>query len=113
MVFEYGHCTIAEWTTDLRIVREVSSYIPKKQRSGGQSAPRFGRLRLETQHRFDKKIKEYLSTLTYDTLYVGGPGLSQSIWERKNIGHADHVVGCQYNGISGVREVLYKIEKLK
>lgn len=84
--------------------------MPKKQRSGGQSAPRFGRLRLQAQHEFNKKIKEYISTLNFDKLYVGGPGLSLSIWNKKGIADANEVVGCQYNGYSGIREIIQKIK---
>lgn len=113
VVFEYGHCTIAEYNNSIRIINQIKDYIPKKHRQGGQSAPRFDRLLKEAQHCFDKKVKEYLYTLTYDKLYVGGPGLSPKIWTNKHIASADRVVGCQYNEMSGIREVLHKIKTFK
>lgn len=112
VVFEYGHCTIAVKTDDsyFHILREIKEYFPKKQRAGGQSAPRFDRLRLEAQKHFNKKIKEILNKISYQRLCVGGPGLSKTIWERKGIANAEKVVGCQYNGFSGIREIIQKLK---
>lgn len=114
LVFEYGHCTIGELIGEtFQILREIKTFFPKKQRAGGQSAPRFDRLRLEAQKQFNKKIKEEISQFTYDRLIVGGPGLSKSIWEQKKIVHADLIFGCQYNGFSGIREIWQKVRSFK
>jgi len=105
VVFEYGHCTVA---TSQTIIREITDHIPKKHRAGGQSSGRFDRLRLEAQHNFNKKVKKYLDTLSFSKLFVGGPGLNRGIWENKHICPTLYVVGCQYNGFSGIRELKQK-----
>ena len=47
--------------------------------------------------------------IDFDHAFVGGPGLSHAIWDKKKICKADRVFGCQYNGYSGIREIIHKL----
>ena len=56
------------------ILNEFKVDLPKKQAKGGQSAPRFGRLRLEKRHNYLRKVSEALTAafITNDVPNVKG-----------------------------------------
>ena len=56
------------------VLNQFSVDLPKKQAKGGQSAPRFGRLRIEKRHNYIRKVSEALTAafITNDVPNVKG-----------------------------------------
>ena len=68
------------------IINQFKVDLPKKHSKGGQSAPRFGRLRMEKRHNYIRKVSEALTSafITNDVPNVKGLILAGSA-EFKNI----------------------------
>jgi len=109
--------------TEIIIRYEKESYIPSKHRQGGQSSQRFQRLRDEACNRFYKKIDQKLSNIFGDRLneieyfILGGSGHTKYEYKSKSslnvsfIEKIKFIVDICYDGYSGIRESLLKLEE--
>ncbi len=83
ITMDAGYGTIATLQGNrLTILKSMHSQVPKKHKAGGQSAARFGRIRLMETHKFLKKVAETAKTLFIEDphmqiegIIIGGPGL--------------------------------------
>jgi peptide chain release factor subunit 1 len=78
-----GNATIARLQgSSLKILKSFHSQVPKKHKAGGQSAPRFQRIRIVETSKHLSKVAEYAKDYfiedgryPIDGLIIGGPGL--------------------------------------
>ena len=88
-------------------LRTTHSEVPGKMRAGGQSAPRFQRLRQDAVNSHFKKIADYMKDefLNMEGLkgiIIGGPGTTV-----KNFMLKEHVTGDVQKKIIGTRDLSY------
>ncbi|MGM5483725.1 MAG: peptide chain release factor aRF-1 [Nanobdellota archaeon] len=104
-------------------IKTTHSEVPGKMRAGGQSAPRFQRLRADAINSHYKKIAEYmkdefLHMKDLKGIIIGGPGTTVKSFMMK-----DHVTGelkkkiigtkdLSYTGEFGLQELLEKSEDI-
>ncbi len=67
--------------------KNITANLQKRQKKGGQSAPRIARLAEETRHKYVTKIADYLNKLKRDekTLLFGSKEITKIIQENKTI----------------------------
>lgn len=86
ITMDSGYATIATLQGNrLKILKGMQSQVPKKHKAGGQSAARFGRIRLNKLVEFLKRVAETAKTLFIEDsnieiegLIIGGPGLMKN-----------------------------------
>ena len=101
------------------ILNEFKVDLPKKQSKGGQSAPRFGRLRLEKRHNYLRKVSEALTAafITNDVPNVKGLILAGSAEFKNELKKSDlfdqrlapiviKVVDISYGGDMGFNQAI-------
>ena len=101
------------------ILNEFKVDLPKKQAKGGQSAPRFGRLRLEKRHNYLRKVSEALTAafITNDVPNVKGLILAGSAEFKNELKKSDlfdqrlapiviKVVDISYGGNMGFNQAI-------
>ncbi len=69
----------------IKVLQKLSSGVPGKQHSGGQSAARFERLTEEIAKEFYRRVSEHVKELFYGlprlkAIIVGGPGPTKEEW---------------------------------
>lgn len=106
------------------ILGKFTSGVPGKERAGGQSAPRFQRLREEAEKEFFKRVSEKLNNIfaEYEDklkgIIVAGPGITKNEFlEREALDYRlkKKVIGtldASYTDESGIREVMQKSDEL-
>ena len=101
------------------ILNEFKVDLPKKQAKGGQSAPRFGRLRLEKRHNYLRKVSEALTAafITNDVPNIKGLILAGSAEFKNELKKSDlfdqrlapiviKVVDISYGGNMGFNQAI-------
>ncbi len=107
----------------LEVVKEIESGVPRKHRSGGQSARRFERIIEQLTHEFYKRVGEYankifLSIPDLKGLIVGGPGPAKEDFLKGDYLHyqlKEKVLGVfdvGYSGEAGIYELVNRAEEL-
>jgi peptide chain release factor subunit 1 len=109
--------------TSVTELTKLTSGVPGKQRKGGQSAPRFSRVREEMTKEFFKRIAEkanqaFLEMKNIKGILIGGPGPTKEDFfrgdylnnqlKKKVIG----LVDLGYTGDFGLNELVDKSEEL-
>ena len=101
------------------IINQFQVDLPKKHSKGGQSAPRFGRLRLEKRHNYLRKVSEALTAafITNDVPNVKGLILAGSAEFKNDLQKSDlfdqrlaniviKVVDISYGGNQGFNQAI-------
>ncbi|HDJ89665.1 MAG TPA: peptide chain release factor 1 [Thermoprotei archaeon] len=105
------------------VLKVLTSGIPGKHRSGGQSARRFERIIEQLAHEFYKRIGEYANRIflkipNLKGIIVGGPGPSKEEFLEKDYLHYElkkkvlGVLDIGYGGEIGIYELAKKSSKL-
>lgn len=108
---------------NLEIVEEITSGIPGKHRSGGQSARRFERIIEQLAHEFYKRIGEHANRIFLKVpelkgIVIGGPGYSKDEFVEGDYLHytlKEKIIGVfdvGYSGESGIYELLVRARDL-
>ena len=108
---------------NLEVVEEITSGIPGKHRSGGQSARRFERIIEQLAHEFYKRIGEHANRIFLKIpelkgIIVGGPGYSKEEFVEGDYLHytlKEKIIGVfdvGYSGESGIYELLVRAKDL-
>ena len=118
LVLDLEECCFAEVYNDGEI-KEIFSHhseVPHKHRKGGQSAPRFARIRENEITLWYKKINEYLKEVKGE-IYVG----MSSIYYNRFLKHLSTYnkqkiikrITSEYSGSTGIYDMLNRLEKEK
>ncbi len=88
-------------------IKTTHSEVPGKMRAGGQSAPRFQRLRAGAQNDHFKKIADYMKDEFLPRQYlqgiiIGGPGTTVNTFLNRH-----HITGDVEKKIIGVKDLSY------
>ncbi len=108
---------------NLEVVEEITSGIPGKHRSGGQSARRFERIIEQLAHEFYKRIGEHANRIFLKIpelkgIIVGGPGYTKEEFIEGDYLHytlKEKIIGVfdvGYSGESGIYELLVRAKDL-
>jgi peptide chain release factor subunit 1 len=107
----------------LEVVKEIESGVPRKHRSGGQSARRFERIIEQLTHEFYKRVGEYANKIFLGIpdlkgVIVGGPGPAKEDFLKGDYLHyqlKEKVLGVfdvGYSGEAGIYELVNRAEEL-
>jgi peptide chain release factor subunit 1 len=120
IIFNGDSCLYATLQGNIKtVLHQFSVDLPKKHSKGGQSAQRFGRLRLMARHHYLKKVAE-LATKYFITnnncnvkaLVLGGSAdfkdtlLMSDLFDKKLKEKVISVVDISYGGISGLNQAI-------
>lgn len=94
---------------DIEVVYSEQSFIDNKQRSGGQSAPRFQRIRQQQIKNWYKKIDRMLMTVNDDIILDMNPVFKNRFVNCLHQYNKDKLIkeiNTGYSGITGVYQAL-------
>ncbi|RLE68028.1 MAG: peptide chain release factor 1 [Thermoprotei archaeon] len=124
IVIERGEAAIGVLRGPIvEVVKVLTSGIPGKHRSGGQSARRFDRIIEQLAHEFYKRIGEYANRIflkipNLKGIIIGGPGPSKEEFFEKDYLHYElkkkilGIVDIGYGGEIGIYELAKRGSKL-
>ncbi|MBN1159654.1 MAG: peptide chain release factor 1 [Candidatus Diapherotrites archaeon] len=107
-----------------RVIYKSHSTIPGKTRAGGQSAPRFQRIRDLETHAWYKKMSEKMNEIFFPMkneltgIIIGGPGYTKEEWINSEMINPElrakiiGFVNTGYTDENGIREVLGKADEI-
>lgn len=97
---------------DIEKVWHITSTVPKKHHKGGQSAPRFARIRELEITLWWKKINELMKSIDDDinlgisNIYYNGFKKKLSTYNKEKI---KYQTTMEYNGLTGVYQFILKL----
>jgi len=115
LVLDYDEACYCDVYSDgeMDIKWKLHSEVPHKHRKGGQSAARFSRIRDNEITQWFKRINEYMKKLD-GKIYLG---MSKIYYNRflKNLSTYNKEkikvrMNCEYSGVTGVYQMINKIE---
>ena len=116
LVLDLDEAYCAEICNDGQInkIFDITSSVPGKQRSGGQSARRFERIREGCIIEWFKRINEYLTPIKYD-INVGVSFVYKERFKKYlstcNLKKIVKFDKTEYSGLSGIYQFKSKVEK--
>lgn len=118
IVIDLDEAYCANVYSDSEIVKifDLSSGVDKKQRSGGQSAPRFARIRDNQITHWFKRLDEYLKKVDQELCVAISPIYKNrfekhlSTYTKQKITRYDNT---EYSGLSGIYQYINKLENEK
>ena len=105
--------------TKIIVLKEMTSNVPGKFKTGGQSQTRFARLREEAAHEFYKRIaavvnEEFLNNKDLMGVLIGGPGMTKEHFINDSLVNNEikkrvlTIKDLSYTGEFGLRELVEK-----
>ena len=116
LVLDLSECYCANVYSDGEIVKLFSdtSLVPKKHKKGGQSAPRFGRIRENAITKWFKDVNMLLSEINEDIILGMSPIYYQRFWAHLSTYNKEKVLdhrNSAYSDISGVYDLLNDLRR--
>lgn len=118
LIIDYDEAIYAEVYSDgeIKKVWHETSTVPKKHHKGGQSAPRYARIRELEIVLWFKKLNE-LMKLDGSDIYLGISNIYYNAFKKKlstyNLNKIKYQTANEYNGITGVYQMISKLNKQK
>lgn len=115
LLVDYKHCCFAKIYNDygFEIVFEKDSRVQGKQRQGGQSAARFGRIREEVIKQWFKKVNDLLDSINGNLVVGCSSVYYKQFYNTLSPNNKDKIaerVDSEYSDASGVYQ---RINRLK
>jgi len=115
LVLDYYECCFAQVYSDaeIKIIYNEKSLVPKKHKAGGQSAPRFSRIRQNEIKKWFKDINEFLKT-QHGEIYIGISSVYYSTFLKNlntyNKQKIKEQFCCEYADDTGIYDMINRIE---
>lgn len=109
-----NECTVANIENSIEIVWHKESFVDRKQKSGGQSAQRFERIRDEQLKQWCKEVADKVRVLSEERLIIlAGPGHTKEL-VRHYLGNQEcilQLIDVGYTNGQGIYEALQKSQE--
>jgi len=119
LIVDLSECYCAQVMSDGEInkIMHLTSEVPNKHKKGGQSAPRFARIRENAITQWFKRINEYLKDVKADNILLG----INFMYQRRYMKHMstynkEKIIRTErneYGGLSGVYQYINLLESEK
>lgn len=118
LVIDLIECCCADVYSDgeIKVLFKKHSEVPKKHKSGGQSAQRFERIRDNEITLWYKRINEYLKTVDSE-IYIGINSIYRKRFEKTlstyNKEKIKEIKSTEYTNLTGIYQYLNKLQQVK